>query len=201
MRHIFLVLFTLSVISGGFAAPGAFAAESSARRITLPAPQTTGGMPLMEALAARKTERRFSDKPVSEQTLSDLLWATWGVNRPDGKRTAPTAKNRREVNVYAALESGVWLYDATENALVLAAEGDFRKKLGGSPLTLLFAVPEQDPYGDMHAGSLYQNAGLYCASAGLGNVVKGTGKDALNDVLPLPAGYKVVIIQSIGWPR
>ncbi|MDL2210547.1 nitroreductase family protein [Desulfovibrio sp. OttesenSCG-928-O18] len=201
MKHaIIFVLILVCAASGAFFACEAQAAGGE-KRLILPKPQTTGGKPLMEALAARSASRSFSDKPVSEQVLSNLLWATWGVNRSDGRRTAPTARNTQDIQVYAALESGVWRYDAVKNELVLALEEDTRKKFGGAPLTLLFAVPEKDRFGSMHAGSLYQNAGLFCASEGLANVVKASGTDALKGVLPLPSGYIVVIIQSIGWPR
>lgn len=201
MKHAAVLMLILAcAVSGAFLVREARAADGG-KRIALPKPQMTGGKPLMEALAARGAGRSFSDKPVSEQVLSNLLWATWGINRPDGRRTAPTARNAQEIRVYVALESGVWLYDAARNELVPALGGDTRKKFGGAPVTLLFAVPEKDRFGPMHAGSLYQNAGLYCASEGLANVVKATGADALGGVLPLPSGYVVAIIQSIGWPR
>ena len=177
------------------------AAGSGATRVSLPEPVKTGGKPLMEALAARSANRSFADKALTEQTLSNLLWATWGVNRPDGRRTAPTGRNSQAIHVYAALETGVWLYDAAKNALVLAMEGDARSVFGGAPLTLLYAVPADDSSGGMHAGSLYQNAGLFCASEGLANVVKQTGSRALDGKLPLPSGYKIIIVQSVGYPR
>lgn len=179
----------------------AAAAQSDAKRMALPAPEKTGGKPLMEALAARASNRSFAETALSGQTLSNLLWATWGVNRADGHRTAPTAKNTQAIQVYAALESGVWLYDGGKNELVLAMEGDTRSTFGGAPLTLLYAVPENDAAGGMHAGSLYQNAGLFCASEGLANVVKTTGARALDGKLPLPEGYKVIVVQSVGNPR
>ncbi|MCC8193930.1 MAG: nitroreductase family protein [Deltaproteobacteria bacterium] len=198
-----IVAIALAVVFGltGLVAAEALAADAGAGRMALPKSSTSGGMPLMEALAARSANRNFADAALSEQTLSNLLWATWGINRPDGRRTAPTAMNKQAVQVYAALENGVWLYDAAGNSLVLALEGDTRAAFGGAPLTLLYAVPADDPFGGMHAGALYQNAGLFCASEGLANVVKRTGADALDGKLPLPKGYKVVIIQSIGYPR
>lgn len=201
MKYIIALALIVSCAASGALFVSEAGAADGGKRITLPKPQMTGGKPLMEALAARAASRSFSDRPVPEQVLSDLLWATWGINRPDGRRTAPTARNTQDIQVYAVLESGVWLYDAAANELVLALGGDARKKFGGAPVTLLFAVPEKDRFGFMHAGSLYQNAGLFCASAGLANVVKATGADALQGDLPLPAGYVVPIVQSIGWPR
>lgn len=173
----------------------ALAAEKG---ITLVAPQTEGGMPLMEALKARKTDRAFGAATVSEQDLSNILWAAWGVNRNDGRRTVPTAMNNQDMDLYVAMENGVWRYNAGNHTLEQVLAQDTRAKLGGAPLTLLYAGPAKDSNALMHAGSMYQNVGLYCASAGLANVVKTTGADALNGVLPLPKGYKVFVIHSIG---
>lgn len=168
----------------------------------LPGPIITGGKPLMEALAARQSKRSFSDHALSEQILADLLWAAWGINRSDGRHTAPTANNRQEVMILAALENGVWRYDPAENSLTQIMADDHRDTFGGAPLSLLYAAPADGDVGALHVGSLYQNAGLYCASAGLANVVKSTGRDALSSAeLALPKGYKVFIVHSIGWPR
>jgi len=155
----------------------------------------------MAALALRASTRTFSDKAVADQDLSNLLWAVWGVNRPDGKRTAPTARNNQEVAVYVAKADGVWLYDGARHELAPALSGDFRAKLGGAPVTLLYAAPANNEFSGMHVGSLYQNAGLYCASAGLANVVKLRGANALNGILKLPEGYKVFVIHLIGWEK
>ena len=201
MKFVAMVLLMILCTACGSAVGGVRAADSNAKRITLPQPEITGGMPLMEALAARAANRKFADKALPEQTLSNLLWATWGVNRADGRRTAPTAMNKQAIQVYAALESGVWLYDAAGNELIQVLEGDTRSVFGGAPLTLLYAVPGDDRSGGLHAGALFQNAGLFCASEGLANVVKQTGINALDGKLPLPKGYTVVIIQSIGYPR
>lgn len=178
----------------------AFAAATQPVRRSLPAAQTSGGKPLMEALSRRKSTRSFSDTPIQEQDMANILWAAWGANRTNGMRTAPSARNRQDAVVYAVLESGVWEYDAGAHELKLALDGDQRGKFGGAPLTILYAAPG-DEFSTMLMGSLYQNAGLYCASTGLGNVVKATGRDALAGKLPLPAGYKVLIVQSVGWPK
>jgi len=167
----------------------------------LPKPVTEGGKPLMEALSQRQSNRNFSDQSISEQTLSDLLWATWGINRSDGKHTAPTARNTQEIAVFAALENGVWFYEPSDNTLTKVLPDDTRSTFGGAPLSLIYAAPSNSDVSGLHVGSLYQNAGLFCASAGLANVVKSTGRDALDGKLVLPKGYKVFIIHSIGWPR
>ena len=172
---------------------------AAGERITLPAPDKEGGKPLMQALALRKSERSFSADPLSEREVSDLLWAAWGVNRPNGRRTVPTANNRQRVEVYAAKADGVWRYDGPSHSLEKVLERDALPSFGGAPLTLIYAV-EDDAYGAMHVGSIYQNVGLYCASAGLANVVKASGADDAQKKLPLPAGYKVLIVQSVGRP-
>ena len=94
----------------------------------------------------------------------------------------------------------MYVYDAAKNLLSLALAGDFTKKYGSSPLTLLYAAPN-NVMGGLHAGSAYQGVGLYCASEGLSNVVKTTGADALKGQLPLPSGYEVLVVQSVGLPK
>ena len=74
--------------------------------VTLPPPQTEGGMPLMQALKARRTSRSFAPEELTPQTLSNLLWAAFGVNRPDGHRTAPSARNWQEIDIYVATSRG-----------------------------------------------------------------------------------------------
>lgn len=197
-KFVLLSLVMLGLTGFTLASP---AGAAGGEKWNLPKPATEGGMPLMEALSKRHSNREFSDKPLSEQTLSDLLWAAWGVNRPDGKHTAPTAMNKQEVMVFAALENGVWLYEPSENTLTKVLPDDTRAAFGGAPLSLLYAAPADSDVAGCHVGSLYQNAGLYCASAGLANVVKTTGRDALKGKLALPKGYKVFIVHSIGWPR
>lgn len=175
-------------------------ADGDGARIALPAPDTSGGKPLMQAFALRRSTRRFSNEPIPQQTLGDLLWAVWGVNRPDGRRTAPTGMNRREAAVYAVLGNGVWRYEAKDHALARVLSGDHRAAVGGAPVTLLYAAP-QGPWSGMHVGSLYQNAGLYCASVGLGNVVRASGVSAMQGKLPLPDGYRILMTQAVGWPE
>src|SRR5574344_3021277 len=96
-----------------------------AQDINLPQPVRTGGMPLMEALNNRESARSFIDKPIDLQTLSDLLWAAWGFNRED-KRTAPSSRNRQEIDVYVSLQKGLYLYDAKNNVLKQISKEDIR---------------------------------------------------------------------------
>ena len=164
----------------------------------LPEPDKTGGKPLMQALAERHSTRSFTDEALSEQDLSNLLWAAWGVNRADGRHTAPTAKNKQNVAVYVAKADGVWRYIPEKQAIEQYMTQDIRGALGAAPVILLYAAPQDDDHAGFHIGSLYQNAALYCASAGLGCVVKATGADEADRSLALKDGYKVMIIQAVG---
>ncbi|MCL1888929.1 MAG: nitroreductase family protein [Desulfovibrionaceae bacterium] len=175
-------------------------ATLAADNIKLPPPDKEGGMPLMAALNARKTNRAIKPEALPESEISNLAWAAWGINRADGKRTTPTARNEQKVQLYVALESGVWLYKAESHELQQVMSQDLRGNFGGAPLTLIYAAIADSEYSAMHVGSMYQNTGLYCASAGLANVVKGSGLKTLED-LPLPAGYKVFIAHPIGRPK
>lgn len=182
--------------------PALAPAENSPKSTALPAPEKTGGKPLLQALAERCSTRSFTEAAVSRQDLSNLLWAAWGINREDGRHTAPTAKNKQEVAVYVALPDGVWLYNPAKNTLEQHLVKDIRAELSvAAPLVLLYAAPADDPAAGFHIGSLYQNAALYCASAGLGNVVKVTGAAEADAALALKNGYKVMIVQPVGHPK
>lgn len=171
---------------------------SGPNQIKLPEPRIQGGLPLMQAMGLRKSTRSFSKDELSLQQVSDILWTAFGQSRPDGKRTIPTAMNRQNLVVYVALPSGVWRYQPESNELVRESAENLCPSLGNAPCTLGFAG--EGKYGSMHAGSAYQNVGLYCASEGLGNVVKATGVEVMKKQIKMPAGYDLVIIQSIGKP-
>lgn len=199
MKNILLSSLFLSVL---FVAQNVYALETK----QLPAPRTDGGKPLMEALKERKTSRSFSDRPLEEQVLSDMLWAAFGINRPaEGKRTAPTALNKQNIDIYVLDAAGVWRYDAKTNTLAAVMQKDLRPVMDSqpfaakAPVTLLY-VAENDVTSGMHVGSLYQNVGLFCASAGLNNVVRRMDKDKLTQALSLPAGKEVIVSQSVGYP-
>ncbi len=173
----------------------------------LPAPETTGGKPLMSALSERRSTKEFAaDKSIDDQTLSEILWAAYGVNRPDGRRTIPTAMNEQNLQIYVLKADGAWLYEATDNSLRQITEKDLRPLLNAqsymaaAPLSLVYAA-KPDRFGAMHAGSAYQNVGLYAASRGLGNVVRAYyDQEALAKALELPTD-NVLISQTLGWPK
>lgn len=179
----------------------------------LPAPVTTGGRPLMEALKMRQSSREFGPKKLPEQVLSNLLWAAWGVNRPEkGGRTAPSAMNRQEVDVYVVLEEGAYRYDAKQHGLELVASGDLRALAGTqafvkeAPLNLVM-VADTAKSGDMvyagiTSGAISQNVYLYCASEGLATVVRASvDKEALGKALKLRAEQKIVVAQTVGFGK
>lgn len=168
----------------------------------LPAPDKSGGKPLMQALAERQTNRAIRLDALDDQTLGDLLWAAWGVNRPDGRRTAPTAMNSQKLWLYAAMADGVWEYLPGEHALRRVSSAALGAPFADAPVILLYAVPADDGAGKLHAGSVYQNAGLYCASAGLANTVRtSTVGDPGRFAGFLPQGRSIVAAQSVGWPK
>jgi SagB-type dehydrogenase family enzyme len=191
--------------------------ETGTTAVKLPAPRMTGGKPLMEALKERKTGRSFLDKPLDQQMLSDLLWAAYGVNRPEsGKRTAPSAMNKQEVTIYVSLKEGTYTYNATENTLEPAVAGDNRAKMGiqsfaGEAAVVLTYVADlsktagtkesADMYSGADVGFISQNVYLYCASEGLSTVVMGyISRDKISDVLSLSKDMKPVFSQCVGYP-
>ena len=169
--------------------------------VELPAPQKQGGLSMLEALAKRHVERKFDSRPLPMQEVSNILWAACGVNRSDGRLTVPTAMNRQLVGVYAVLPDGVYRYNAQQNVLEQVLRGDYLKQYrNGAPMVLLHVARESDRCSPFHIGSMYENVALYCASAGLANVMKAQETDRLDGKLPLPDGWKVYMIQPVGYP-
>jgi nitroreductase len=131
-------LFCLIMISGLF---GALSAQEL-KPIALMKPDKTRGLPVMEALSVRASVREWSSKPLSMQDLSDLLWAANGINRPDGKRTASSAQNAQDIDIYVFMEEGIYLYNAPENRLNPVAAGDYRDLPGktDAPVNLVLVT-------------------------------------------------------------
>ncbi len=193
-------------------------AQPLLKTIELPKPQTEGGMPLMQALKERKTSREYAPDRLSEQVLSNLLWAACGINRPDGKRTAPTAMNLQEIEVYVALEEGLYFYDAAAHSLKMILKEDIREATGpqpfvkDAPVNLVFVsdyakmnrVRDEDKvfYSATDAGFVSQNVYLFCASEGLATVVRGyVNKPALEKKMGLRPDQKVILAQTVGYPK
>ena len=189
-----------------------------AETILLPAPVKEGGMPLMQALNERHVSRQFNpEKKMDYQTLSNLLWAAFGENRPDGRRTAPTARNAQDTMIYLALPEGVYLYNAQKNALEEVSKEDIRAKTGkqsemlADASVVLIYVSDYDKldfakgekklfYSALHTGSIYQNVDLFAASEGLNTVMLGmVNYEELPTLLKLPENQKVLIVQPVGY--
>ncbi len=196
-----------------------FTGAQELKDISLPAPKTDGGKPLMQALKERQTSRAYSPKKLPLQTISDLLWAADGINRADsGKRTAPSTRNWQEIDIYVVIEEGAFLFDAKTNTLKAVVKQDLRKMTGTqdfvsiAPMNLVFVAdiekmkgtsPEdQLLYAGADTGFISQNIYLFCASEGLATVVRGLigDKKALAEALKLPETKKVILAQTIGYP-
>ena len=204
---------TLSVFAAAFIA-GSLLAQS----IDLPAPQKTGGLPLMDALAKRSTARAFDSKDLTPQQLSSLLWAAFGINRPDGKRTAPSARNFQETDIYVLLKQGAYVYAAKSNKLDLVVAEDIRA-LGGTqafvkdaPVTLVFVADLSKMGGgtneakknmaNIDVGYISQNVYLFCASEGLVTGARmSVDKATLGPRLKLRPDQMIILAQSVGNPK
>jgi SagB-type dehydrogenase family enzyme len=193
--------------------------------IKLPPPDMKGGKPLMQCLKDRKTDRSFSTKKLPVEVLSNLLWAACGINRPDsGKRTAPSAVNWQEVDVYVAMEEGLYVYNVKAHRLEPVLKSDLRKNttqllqpsrssVAGAPLQLIyvadyekmsFLVNDEDKklYSSADTGFIAQNVYLYCASEGLATVVRGmVDKEALSKDMKLRDKQKIILVQAVGYPQ
>lgn len=193
-------------------------AERSSRVLELPRPDRDGGEPLMKALARRHSERTFKKTPLPPQVLSNLLWAAFGINRPEtGDRTAPSALNAQEIDLYVALAEGLYIYNARAHALGLVAEVDARRVTGyqdfvdEAPLELIYVVDRahtlaaaadhEQIYAAVCSGAIAQNVYLYCASAGLSTVVRALfDRKALGAALCLGKQEEVLLAQTVGYP-
>ena len=171
----------------------------------------------MQTLKERMSIRTFGDEKLSMQTLSNLLWAAFGINRPDGRRTAPSAKNWQEIDIYVATPDGLFLWDAQKNKLNPILTKDVRAMTGGQPYVKDAAVNlvYVADYSKVNAGGLDQNVlvgadtgfigenvYLYCASEGLATVVRANiDREALAKEMKLKPEQKIILAQSVGYPK
>jgi SagB-type dehydrogenase family enzyme len=193
--------------------------------IKLLPPDLKGGKTLMQSLQERKTSRSFSTKKLPLEVLSNLMWAACGINRQDsGKRTAPSASNRQEIDVYVAMEEGLYLYNAKAHMLEPVLKSDLRRNttmfiqpsrssVANAPLQLIYVADysktafytndeEKKFYSAADSGFIAQNVYLYCASAGLATVVRGlVSRDTLAKDMNLRDKQNVVLVQAVGYPE
>jgi hypothetical protein len=186
-------------------------------------PQADGGKSVLAALKERRTNRNIKDEKLPAQTLSNLLWAAWGVNRDDGHRTAASASNAQEIDLYVFLEDGVYRYDATPHRLVPIVVGNQRAKAGRgraatAPVNLVFvanmaryakAQPQEpglkDPeirasYYNIACGLIAGNVYVFSASQGLAAWFHNCDKAGITTLLGLGADEKVLYAQTVGMP-
>jgi len=186
--------------------------------IQLLKPPTGSGNPLMQLLWKRQSSREFSSEPLPVEVLSNMLWAAFGINRPDGKRTAPSAKNQQEIDIYVATAKGLYLYDAKANLLKPILAEDVRGVTGRQPSVKeaaanliyvadysrmgAYAEDEKLFYSAADTGLISENVYLYCASEGLTTVVRANiDRPALAKAMKLRADQKIILAQSVGYPK
>ena len=185
--------------------------------LELPPPRRARS-PFLTLLAQRQSRREFAPEALAPEVLSDLLWAAFGVNRPEtGGRTAPSAMNAQDVDIYAALASGVYRYHFKSHTLHRVAEVDARRVTGyqdfvdDAPLDLIYVADgsrarhlpgwQGDVFGATCAGAVAQNVYLFCAEQGLNTVVRAWfDRSALSKTLGLEPDERVLLTQTVGYP-
>ncbi len=187
-------------------------------KIKLPAPETGGGLALREAPAKRRSLREFAKDELPLTMLSNLLWAANGINRADGHRTAPSAMNAQEIDIYVALPAGAYLYDAAASELQLVAGSDVRRVTGyqdfvdEAPLDLVYVadhsrmklipVGVRESYASAAAGAIAQNVYLFAASSGLATVIRAwIDREAIANALGLEHDQQPLFSQTVGFPQ
>ena len=209
----------LGVVAAVLLVTTGMAGAQELKPIQLPAPVMDGGKPLMQVLKQRMSAREYAPDKLPMQTLANLLWAAWGINRTDGHRTAPSASNRQELEIYVTLPEGAFLWDAKANTLNPVAAEDLRGATGTQPfpataaLNLVYVAdmtkvnrPATDPQQMLNigadAGFISQNVYLFCASEGLATVVRASvPKDTLAKALKLRETQVIVLAQCVGYPK
>lgn len=204
----------------------AMAITATSAQTVLPTPtHAADGMSLDAALQQRRSIREFDPtRRVDLQTLSNLLWAAAGINRPDeGKRTNPTALNSQEIDLYVFCDKGVALYDYANNALVSVAEGDHRALVAGTagafiqdfvldaPISIVmvinlnkFTIPADSglKMGYVDAGIVSQNINLFCAANGLATVPRATmDSDGIRRLLGLDETHVPAMNNPVGYAK
>ena len=209
MKSIFLSLVAACMLSGAYA--------QTLSPIQLKAPEKKAGLSVMETLANRHSTREFSNKKLTLQELSNLLWAANGINRPEkGMRTAPSAMNAQEVDVYVCKEEGAFLYDAKSNQLQPVIQEDLRGLVGGkqafvinAPVVLLMVSDlSKLPGGNseqtklmaaIDAGIVSQNISIACSGLGLITVPRASmDKEALAQKLKLKSTQLLLMNNPVG---
>lgn len=201
LKKIFVTMFLISGLAIGISSSEAKVVMDD---IKLPEPVVTGGMSLMEALQNRHSSVKFGKDEISVQQLSELLWAANGQNRPDGKRTTPSALNAQVITIYVVLKDGIYKYDPAMHSLVAFSKEDVRPIIGNTkaPVILLYVanLARQSKYlAAVDCGFIGQNVYLYSAANNLNTIfLYGVNTSALNFKLDLKLGEEVLFAQLVG---
>jgi nitroreductase len=204
------------ILAGSAAAAAIPTSAAQMKTMALPAPRREGGRPLLSALNLRHSTRAYSSRALSMQTLSDLLWAAFGVNRPSGDRTAPYWRHIMVIDIYLAMADGVWLYEPKAHELQFYLPDDIRAQTGSqdfvasAPLNLVYVahgermqdlkLEERRLYSSVDTGFIGQNVYLFCASEGLATVFRGAVDYAkLAGAMKLPDQQFVTFSQTVGY--
>jgi nitroreductase len=186
--------------------------------IQLIQPQMGTGNPFMQLLWKRISSREFSEQPLPVEVLSNMLWSAFGISRPDGKRTAPSAMNKQEIDIYVALTSGLYVYDAKTSRLNPILAEDIRGMTGlqpyvkGAAANFVYVAdyskmatnPDETKahLSAANAGFISENVYLYCTSEGLATVARvNMDMPALAKLMKLRPDQKIVLAQSVGYPK
>jgi len=205
---IVTILFIAAVVPAG----------EAPKAVPLPEPQMQGGRPLMQVLKDRSSGRSFSPEKLPPQVLSNLLWAAFGINRPEsGHRTAPSARNWQEIDIYVATADGLYLYEPKGHLLRQVLSEDIRAMTGTqafvreAPINLVYvadqarmsgASPEDgERYAAADTGFIAENVYLFCASERLATVVRGSvDRAGLARTMKLRPEQRIMLAQTIGYP-
>ena len=216
-RRAFLHLTAATAVVAATSRTGLGNAAQDLQSIPLPPPQLDGGRPLMQVVKDRRSTRAFSPKPLPSQVLGNLLWVAFGVSRQDsGGRTAPSASNSQEMEIYVATADGLFLYAAKAHRLQPILGEDIRALTGrqgfvkDAPVNLIYvsdlakmkaAAEDREFYAGAHAGFIGQNVYLFCASEGLATVVRASiDRQALARRMGLRPEQRITLSQSVGYP-
>ena len=212
MKRLLLFLFVLGIV---------FTVDAQElQTIKLNEPSKAGGSSVMEAFSNRKSSREFSNKKLSTQDLSDLVWATAGINRQDKDlRTAPSWRNYQDVDLYVCFPEGVYFYNAKEHVLEPFAKGDFypliatiQPFVNDAPVILLLVTDLSKMNDDdkdyqmviagLDAGIISQNISIFCAGKNMATVPRGfMKKEELKKALKLKESQHIMLNHPVGYVK
>ena len=200
---------------GGLLPRSAYPAQPETAQ--LPGLKNTGGNVVLNVLQKRASSRDFSPEPIPAPVLTNLLWAAFGINRPNGHRTAPSANNRQDIDIYVTTAEGLYLYDPKGNVLTRIMTEDIRALTGtqayvkDAPVNLVYVSDyaklsgtdvEKAFYSGAHTGFISENVYLFCAAEGLATVVRAMiDRPRLAVAMKLRPDQRITLSQTVGYPK